>query len=199
MPILNGVEVKTSWRTARPNIGMALLAAPMLLVAPLIVADLARDTAAAALAGVPMGLPALLADIAVRSLVTYVLVSLGLLMCLGGTYSRLDAERRRVRSYRFYGFFLRTMECGFDDALQVALRAESSRPVSQRSVINDGQTRYHTRYLIELQLKDGRRMPLASGLNKERIHARGAEIAAALGVPVLDLGLVGRAYRPTAR
>jgi hypothetical protein len=192
MPAPEGVKVHSYMRIARPNIGLKLIGVIWLAVGLLILVALVRETAELLLAGAPVGPGALLADVAVRGLVAYVVTGLGLLMIFGGVYARVDPIERRVRSLQFYGFFWRSTEVRFDEALQVVITARSSRPSSASFRRMDGVERYYTSYSLALELKDGRRVPLGSGLDKAHIHQRGAQIAQQVGVNLLNLGLVGQ-------
>lgn len=127
----------------------------------------------------------------------YLFFGAGALMTGGGVYCWVDQERRRITALNFYGFVSWVRRCEFDEVVQVVQHTVSSRPLSRRAQRNDDVSRYYSSYRLELELTDGRRMMIGSSSDKERLLAKAERIAAQLGVPMRNLGLVGRAYHKT--
>lgn len=176
---------------------MALLGVPFAGLGGLGVLSVLRQVGVALLGGAYLATPSLIGSHLIGLIGCAIFLGAGLLMLFGGRYATIDRAAGQLRVRHFYGLFTFATAHDLAGAVQVTQRCASDYELFKRSrpASRPGSRGYSKTYQIELELRGGERVLLATAGDRERASAVAARVAELLAVPFSDLGLIGSPYR----
>lgn len=193
---------RDTWMRITPGLTLlALLAAPFIGGGGLGVASVLRQIALALLGGAYLATPALIGSHLIGLVGCALFLGVGLLAAFGGRYVTIDRATGELRVRHFYGLFTFATSHDLAGAVQVVQRCETNYELFKRHrpMSRPGRRGYTRLYQIELELRGGARVLLATAGSRERAAVVVAQVAELLGVPSSDLGLLGSPYRQTSQ